>query len=413
LSTSQPPKAPKKNSAAPTASAKGNAKNAVNAEAKTKQKIITLEGATAQEVAVFCGQFDEHIQQIENRLSVRILHRGDRFSIEGPSTKNNGEITLSATQILRSLFDDLRAGEEITPDHVHLTIQQFYQGGNDANHSPSPQTAYSQDINSDDLTIIRTKKMSVKPRGLNQQSYVRAVLTNDINFGVGPAGTGKTYLAVACAVQALLNDEVERILLVRPAVEAGEKLGFLPGDLSQKVDPYLRPLFDALYEMMGFEIVDKLIERNIIEIAPLAYMRGRTLSNAFIILDESQNTTREQMKMFLTRIGFGSTAVINGDPSQIDLPRGQNSGLRHACGVLEGVNGISFTYFTSKDVVRHPLVQRIVDAYDRSENGPSDTSTAHHSPRTQNSVQNGAQNNNQGNTQPNNHHNTPSDSTPQ
>jgi phosphate starvation-inducible protein PhoH and related proteins len=348
-----------------TADVKNNSKS----NATVNQKVITLEGATAQEVAVFCGQFDEHIQQIENRLSVRILHRGERFSIEGAANKNNGEVTLSATQILRSLFDDLRAGEEITPDHVHLTIQQFYQGSNNSGAntslSTSPQAVYGKDINSDDLTIIRTKKMSVKPRGLNQQSYVRAVLTNDINFGVGPAGTGKTYLAVACAVQALLNDEIERILLVRPAVEAGEKLGFLPGDLSQKVDPYLRPLFDALYEMMGFEIVDKLIERNIIEVAPLAYMRGRTLNNAFIILDESQNTTREQMKMFLTRIGFGSTAVINGDPSQIDLPRGQNSGLRHACSVLEGVTGISFTYFTSKDVVRHPLVQRIVDAYDR------------------------------------------------
>jgi phosphate starvation-inducible PhoH-like protein len=346
------------------ADAKVSAKKNGNINTTIKQKVIALEGATAQEIAMFCGQFDEHIQQIENRLSVRILHRGERFSIEGGS-----EVALSATQILRCLFDDLREGEEITPDHVHLTIQQFYQGSNNiganASLSTSPQEVYGKEVNSDDLTIIRTKKMSVKPRGLNQQSYVRAVLSNDINFGVGPAGTGKTYLAVACAVQALLNDEVERILLVRPAVEAGEKLGFLPGDLSQKVDPYLRPLFDALYEMMGFEIVDKLIERNIIEVAPLAYMRGRTLNNAFIILDESQNTTREQMKMFLTRIGFGSTAVINGDPSQIDLPRGQNSGLRHACGVLEGVTGISFTYFTSKDVVRHPLVQRIVDAYDK------------------------------------------------
>lgn len=199
---------------------------------------------------------------------------------------------------------------------------------------------------------------------MNQRKYVYAVQSNDINFGIGPAGTGKTYLAVACGVEALLKDRVERILLVRPAVEAGEKLGFLPGDLSQKVDPYLRPLYDALYEMLGFETVGKLIERNVIEVAPLAYMRGRTLNNAFVILDESQNTTREQMKMFLTRIGFGSTAVITGDPSQVDLPRGQVSGLRHAVEVLGKVKGISLTYFRAKDVVRHPLVQRIVEAYD-------------------------------------------------
>lgn len=222
-----------------------------------------------------------------------------------------------------------------------------------------------------DLTLIRTKKNTVKARGANQQHYVRAIQTNDINFGVGPAGTGKTYLAVACAVESLLSNRVERILLVRPAVEAGEKLGFLPGDLAQKVDPYLRPLYDALFEMLGFETVNKLIERNVIEVAPLAYMRGRTLNNSFVILDESQNTTREQMKMFLTRIGFGSTAVINGDPSQIDLPRGHLSGLAHASEVLKGVEGISFTYFTAKDVVRHPLVQRIVEAYDNFENDAS------------------------------------------
>jgi phosphate starvation-inducible protein PhoH and related proteins len=218
--------------------------------------------------------------------------------------------------------------------------------------------------NVESFTVVRTKKGNIRPRGLNQQRYVRAVQTHDINFGVGPAGTGKTYLAVACAVESLLRDEVERILLVRPAVEAGEKLGFLPGDLSQKVDPYLRPLYDALYEMLGVETVGKLIERQVIEIAPLAYMRGRTLNNAYIILDESQNTTREQMKMFLTRIGFGSTAVITGDMSQIDLPRGTASGLAHACQVLKNVPDISFTFFESRDVVRHPLVQEIVDAYE-------------------------------------------------
>jgi len=219
----------------------------------------------------------------------------------------------------------------------------------------------------DKLITLRTPKGTIQPRGPNQQKYVRTVLTNDINFGVGPAGTGKTYLAVACAVEALTNDEVRRILLVRPAVEAGEKLGFLPGDLSQKVDPYLRPLYDALYEMLGFEQVAKLIERNIIEVAPLAYMRGRTLNNAFIILDESQNTTREQMKMFLTRIGFGSTAVITGDVTQVDLPKGQKSGLIHVLDVLDGVDGVGVTRFDSKDVVRHPMVQRIVEAYDKHE----------------------------------------------
>ena len=215
--------------------------------------------------------------------------------------------------------------------------------------------------------LIVTRKKSVKPRGKNQIGYVREVRANDINFGIGPAGTGKTYLAVACAVEALEQERIRRILLVRPAVEAGEKLGFLPGDLSQKIDPYLRPLYDALYEMLGFERVEKLIEKNIIEVAPLAYMRGRTLNDAFIILDESQNTTVEQMKMFLTRIGFGSTVVVTGDITQVDLPHKTKSGLRHILDVLVDVEGISFTHFTSKDVVRHPLVQRIVEAYDRYE----------------------------------------------
>ena len=221
--------------------------------------------------------------------------------------------------------------------------------------------------NAENFSVIRTKKGNIKPRGINQQRYVRAIQTHDVNFGIGPAGTGKTYLAVACAVEALLRDEVERILLVRPAVEAGERLGFLPGDLAQKVDPYLRPLYDALHEMLGFETVAKLQERNVIEIAPLAYMRGRTLNGAYILLDEAQNTTREQMKMFLTRIGFGSTAVITGDMSQVDLPRGVNSGLVHACEVLQDVKEVSFTHFISRDVVRHPIVQSIVDAYDAHE----------------------------------------------
>ncbi|MFT6386737.1 MAG: phosphate starvation-inducible PhoH-like protein [Cellvibrionaceae bacterium] len=316
-----------------------------------------LDSANTQQLAQLCGQFDAHLKQIEERLGLRIVHRGDQFSIQG-----NKQATQAGATILHSLYDDIQQGQDISPDHVHLSIQQFH-------HENRSAQEYS--LNTDGLTVVQTKKGKVKPRGINQQAYVRAVLTNDINFGIGPAGTGKTYLAVACAVQAILDDEVERILLVRPAVEAGEKLGFLPGDLSQKVDPYLRPLYDALYEMLGFETVDKLIERNVIEVAPLAYMRGRTLNNAFVILDESQNTTREQMKMFLTRIGFGTTAVINGDPSQIDLPRGQPSGLKHAVEVLDGVDGISFTHFTSKDVVRHPIVQRIVDAYERAENGTS------------------------------------------
>lgn len=357
-SNANPAGSDRSHSAKPSKSAQPSANAHPSTNAKLDQKTLSLEAATAHQLAAISGQFDGHIQQIEQRLGIRILHRGNQFSIEG-----RREQVISATRIIQQLFSDACKDEEITPDHVHLTIQQFH----DASHKETHAEHSSQgelDEEMEKLTIIRTKKMSVKPRGRNQQSYVHKVLTHDINFGIGPAGTGKTYLAVACAVQALLNDEIERILLVRPAVEAGEKLGFLPGDLSQKVDPYLRPLYDALYEMLGFELVDKLIERTIIEVAPLAYMRGRTLNNAFIILDESQNTTREQMKMFLTRIGFGSTAVINGDPSQIDLPRGQRSGLKHARDVLENVDGISFTHFTSKDVVRHPLVQRIVDAYD-------------------------------------------------
>ena len=319
---------------------------------------LLLDTATTGQLALLCGQFDSHIKQIEDRLNVRILHRGSRFAFEGKPMATDSALT-----IVQSLYNEVRQGNRITPDHVHLVIQQFHP----EHKRENPMTENNSVGTIDALTVIRTKKGTVKPRGHNQHNYVRSVLTNDINFGIGPAGTGKTYLAVACAVQALLNDEIERILLVRPAVEAGEKLGFLPGDLSQKVDPYLRPLYDALYEMLGFETVDKLIERNVIEVAPLAYMRGRTLNNAFVILDESQNTTREQMKMFLTRIGFGTTAIINGDPTQIDLPRGHHSGLKHAVSVLDDVEGISFTWFSSKDVVRHPIVQRIVDAYDRAD----------------------------------------------
>jgi phosphate starvation-inducible PhoH-like protein len=313
-------------------------------------EVITLEPNDTRRLANLCGQFDAHLRQIESRLNVEIRSRGNQFSLHGTA-----DSTDTAGRLLQQLYTDTRDGHDLTPDDVHLALAGVNTG---------PAVTDEPD---EQLTLIRTKKCTVKPRGQNQQKYVRLIQTHDINFGIGPAGTGKTYLAVACAVEALLKDEVERILLVRPAVEAGEKLGFLPGDLSQKVDPYLRPLYDALYEMIGFDTVGKLIERNVIEVAPLAYMRGRTLSNSFIILDESQNTTREQMKMFLTRIGFGSTAVITGDPSQIDLPRGQHSGLRHAVEVLKHVSGISFLHFTAKDVVRHPLVQRIVEAYEQEE----------------------------------------------
>lgn len=315
---------------------------------------ITLEPNDARRLANLCGQFDQHLRQIEQRLDIEIRNRGNQFAFYGEPKSAR-----AAGEVLSFLYRETDSQDQLTPEEIHLALQQSgveeLQNGN------------GEGAEAEQVVLIRTKKCSVRPRGLNQRKYVRAVQTNDINFGVGPAGTGKTYLAVACAVEALLKDQVERILLVRPAVEAGEKLGFLPGDLSQKVDPYLRPLYDALYEMLGFETVGKLIERNVIEVAPLAYMRGRTLNNAFVILDESQNTTREQMKMFLTRIGFGSTAVITGDPSQIDLPRGQASGLRHAIEVLGKVNGISFTHFGAKDVVRHPLVQRIVEAYDTYE----------------------------------------------
>ncbi len=321
-------------------------------ETHTLAHSITLEPNDARRLANLCGQFDQHLRQIEQRLDIEIRNRGNQFAFYGEPKSAR-----AAGEVLSFLYKETDSRDQLTPEEIHLALQQ----------SGVEELQNGEGAEAEQVVLIRTKKCSVRPRGLNQRKYVRAVQTNDINFGIGPAGTGKTYLAVACAVEALLKDQVERILLVRPAVEAGEKLGFLPGDLSQKVDPYLRPLYDALYEMLGFETVGKLIERNVIEVAPLAYMRGRTLNNAFVILDESQNTTREQMKMFLTRIGFGSTAVITGDPSQIDLPRGQASGLRHAIEVLGKVKGISFTHFGAKDVVRHPLVQRIVEAYDAHE----------------------------------------------
>ena len=261
----------------------------------------------------------------------------------------------AAGELLGHLYREVTSGTRLTSDLVHLFLQE---SGVDA--------LVQKDADGTD-DLVHTGKKIVRPRGKNQISYVRSIRSHDINFGIGPAGTGKTYLAVACAVEAFESERIRRILLVRPAVEAGENLGFLPGDLSQKIDPYLRPLYDALYELLGFDKVEGLIEKNIIEVAPLAYMRGRTLNDSFIILDESQNTTAEQMKMFLTRIGFGSTVVVTGDITQIDLPNRTRSGLRHVLDVLSGVAGISFTHFSPKDVVRHPLVQRIVEAYDQHE----------------------------------------------
>ncbi|QFU77951.1 PhoH family protein [Halioglobus maricola] len=304
---------------------------------------------------MLCGHLDGHLRQIEQRLGIQISNRGNQFQLAGPAVN-----VATGRELLVHLYAELCQGVGLSPESLHLQLQQAgLESLAEAAENGSPVET---------IQVIRTKRASIKPRGKNQQGYVRTIKQSDINFGIGPAGTGKTYLAVACAVEALLEERVRRILLVRPAVEAGEKLGFLPGDLSQKIDPYLRPLYDALYEMLGFETVNKYIERNIIEVAPLAFMRGRTLNNAFIILDEAQNTTREQMKMFLTRIGFGSTAVITGDATQIDLPRGAQSGLTHASNILDGVEGIGFTYFANKDVVRHPLVQRIVQAYDTHEN---------------------------------------------
>ena len=362
---------------------------------------LTLEPNDARRLAALCGQFDENIRLIEQRLDVDIRSRDNFFAAYGDLAAAN-----QATAVIYNLYQQTAHYTELSAEEVHLNLrqsqpqpdQQSEQPSNRPSNQPSNQHSRQQANstgkpsrkeasfmqtppvnspeplnspepieNAENFSVIRTKKGNIKPRGINQQRYVRAIQTHDVNFGIGPAGTGKTYLAVACAVEALLRDEVERILLVRPAVEAGERLGFLPGDLAQKVDPYLRPLYDALHEMLGFETVAKLQERNVIEIAPLAYMRGRTLNGAYILLDEAQNTTREQMKMFLTRIGFGSTAVITGDMSQVDLPRGVNSGLVHACEVLKNVEEVSFTHFISRDVVRHPIVQSIVDAYDAHE----------------------------------------------
>lgn len=322
---------------------------------KLTTRELSLEPADNKRLSALCGPFDDNLKHIERRLGVEVTYRSNQFRVLGKSL--NCDATL---KLLKTLYVDTQTvrgkSGDVTPESVHLAIQQ---------HGIVEQL--NEESNRGKEVVIKTKRGVIKPRNPNQENYVANVLGNDITFGVGPAGTGKTYLAVACAVDALEREEIRRILLTRPAVEAGEKLGFLPGDLSQKVDPYLRPLYDALFEMLGFERVEKLIERNVIEVAPLAYMRGRTLNDAFIILDESQNTTVEQMKMFLTRIGFNSKAVITGDITQIDLPRGAKSGLRHAIEVLGDVDAISFNFFQSKDVVRHPVVQAIVEAYEQHE----------------------------------------------
>jgi len=312
-----------------------------------------------------CGPLDQHLHQIEARLGVEVKRRGNRFQIIGmPAAIKRAEA------VLQDLYTRAQR-EPVDSERVHIALQELeMEGAADrrradsgaANRGPANPEANAGE--STDELKVRTARGAVRARGANQTEYLNSVRTHDLTFGIGPAGTGKTYLAVACAVEALQSESVRRIVLVRPAVEAGERLGFLPGDLSQKVDPYLRPMYDALYEMMGFERVAKLIERNVIEVAPLAFMRGRSLNDSFVILDEAQNTTNEQMKMFLTRIGFGSKAVVTGDITQVDLPSAKQSGLRTVIDILHGVRGIAFTMFTSRDVVRHPLVQRIVQAYE-------------------------------------------------
>jgi phosphate starvation-inducible PhoH-like protein len=316
---------------------------------------FVLEPADNERLAELCGQFDAHLHQLEQRLGVEINSRGNSFRIIGDS-----DAVERAQGIVESLYRET-ASSALTPEKIHLSLQAAGGAGPD-------DTAADEDSG----IVIKTPGGVITPRGRNQKHYLRNILQHDLNFGIGPAGTGKTFLAVACAVQALEQEKVSRLVLVRPAVEAGERLGFLPGDMAQKVDPYLRPLYDALYEMLGLDRVARLIERNVIEVAPLAFMRGRSLNDAFIILDEGQNTTVEQMKMFLTRIGFGSTAVVTGDITQIDLPKHTESGLRQVIDVLKDSKGISFSFFSSRDVVRHPLVQRVInayDAYDRSAPG--------------------------------------------
>ena len=307
-----------------------------------------LNPADNTRLANLCGYLDEHLRMIERGVGVDIHHRGNQFQVIGQPA-----LIGKVEKIVSDLYADT-AQITLLPEHVHLAIRQ----------TEKEKSAHKNNALTD--AVIKTKRGLIKARSDNQRAYLHNINAYDINFGIGPAGTGKTYLAVACAVFALESGLIKRILLVRPAVEAGEKLGFLPGDLTQKIDPYLKPLYDALYEMLGFERVAKLIERNVIEVAPLAYMRGRTLNESFIILDEAQNTTVEQMKMFLTRLGYHSKAVVTGDITQIDLPSGQPSGLSDAATVLKDINGIGFTFFQAHDVVRHALVQDVIVAYERA-----------------------------------------------
>lgn len=338
---------------------------------------VIFEHLTQAHLKTMLGEYNNHLKYMQDRLDVKISQRQGDFCVSGDITAIE-----RAERILYKLADEAQNSKDISAEELHLIIQSSISRDQDmaddkaaknvANNKKKGAAVDEDDLDGtdgesvDDFTPIslRTRKGRIIPRGGNQQRYVKDILTSDVSFGIGPAGTGKTYLAVACAVDMIERNEIERILLVRPAVEAGEKLGFLPGDLTQKIDPYLRPLYDALYEMIGFEKVAKMIERQEIEIAPLAYMRGRTLNNSFVILDEAQNTTPEQMKMFLTRLGFGSRAVITGDISQVDLPRGTKSGLAQAMEILKDIEEIRITKFDSKDVVRHQLVQKIVEAYD-------------------------------------------------